>query len=234
MKRVLIILLACTDLLVSWSGCAQGREWAILGSPEDYFFKQSQEGLTVAVDPWNRSEDMAAAFKKNLLSRGILPVRIALFNDGRTSIRFSSTQAKLRLPGGTLLSSLPVSRISEEIDQNEAGAAFVVTILTAGYGSFIGSAIANSVAKDNWEAQSRVRKATLDLVTLDPGHALVGFLFYDYSACKEVCGDQLSDLDLVIQRMPRSQGSPLCITVHFILNEEEILHDSKRKQNRQP
>ena len=199
-------------------GCAPPRDWTHIGRPEDYLFRQQVEGVTVAVDPWTKSEDVAHAFGKDLTSHGILPIRLILFNQGDKTIRFSNTQAKLCLADGMELSILPHSAVIARTDMNETAVPCALIIATGGdvYGRLIAEAIARGTEEANWQVHASNKSCTMDMATLDPNQGLAGFLLYD---CKV---SQLNRFPgnphphLRIRQMPRDEAAPLSFEIDLV------------------
>ena len=212
-------------------GCAPPRDWTRVGRPEDYPFRQQVEGVTVAVDPWTRSGDVAHVFGKDLTSHGILPIRLIIFNQGDKVIRFSNTQAKLCLADGTALSIMPHSATLERTDANETAAAVVIIILSGGYGQMIAGAIATATEEANWEVHASNKSCSMELTTLDPKHGLAGFLLYD---CKvrhlnRCPGNQHPHLRIL--QMPRDEAAPLSFEIDLVSPsiKQEQSHESASK-----
>jgi len=215
------ILLLVPLAIMTGTGCASKRDWTLVGKPENYQYRETKNKITVAAEAWTKSEDLKNVFDKNLCEKNILPIRLVIFNYSNQTVRFSSTQAKLRLPKGQLISVLPDSEVSKRVEVNEAGAAGVITILTLGYGAPLAAASAQGNAKKNWKAKNAVRKCSMSLVTLDPEEALAGFVFYDCSL-RKLCRENLDPkVDLVIERMPCSVGNPLGFSIPlYVLSKE--------------
>ena len=205
-----VVLLICAAVL---PGCARHHRMTV-GSPDQYDFVQERNGVTVAVEPWTHFMDVRAVFNDNLLSHGILPVRIVIFNHSKDTVSFSMTQAKLCLPDKTELSALPRCEVSERGEADE-------TVATAYTTSLVAPILSRATAEDNWQDEKKVRKCTLDLAKLDPDEALTGFVFYDYETRPRWFGrgPEASGLRFRIRRMPRSEGSPLSFDIPFSLQD---------------
>jgi hypothetical protein len=165
---VLAASLACGGL-----GCASARDWKHAGSPADYPGVQEKSAVSVAAEFWTSDDDLRAAFKKTL-GDDTLAVRIVIFNNGKHTVRFSSTQAGLSVDGGPNLPTMPVSDVCKILEGDESAGAMIVMIATAGYGGVIASAVAHSAAEDNWKAQSATRSCSMTLAALEPGRRSPG------------------------------------------------------------
>ena len=210
-KYMLIIALIFSTI----AGCSSKRDWRVIGKPVDYTFRQEKEGLTVAIEPWTRSKDIRALFKKNIGNR-TLALKIVMFNHGENTIRFSSTQAKLCLADGRTSSVLPTSEVSKRLESNEAAVAAIITLATGGYGGIISGIVAGAKAERNWKRQSAARNCSMNLATLDPGEALAGFLFYDLTPSIQINPHAY----LKINRISRSAGNSISFSVKFSVLEK--------------
>ena len=204
------------------TGCARGRNWMIIEEPDENTSFCTADGVTIAAEAWTDGADMRAAFKKNLLSKDILPIRITIWNRGDSTISFSSTQAKLRLNADTTLSALPFSEVTKRIQVNEMFAAAVIIALTAGYGQGVAELVSHATAEGNWNAQEHLNTTTLDLARIDHGEALTGFVFYDYKAWRRLKIRSNRDIRLEIKRIPRGDNPPLSFSLACPLSRKEL------------
>ena len=202
------------------AGCTSKRDWSMVGRPEDYPHRQTCEGVSVAVEPWTRDEDLRAAFKKPP-GRDVLAVRLIIFNRGKKSVRFSSTQARLHLPDGTEVCPLPVSEVSKRLEANEGAAAAIIVICTLGYGGAIAQAVSEGTAEDNWKAQRATKSCSMTLATVDPGEALAGLLCYQCPGRRGGWVRDYPQVELRVHRMPRTGKDPLSFTIALPLSEKE-------------
>ncbi|MGB2820933.1 MAG: hypothetical protein WBF17_08130 [Phycisphaerae bacterium] len=212
--------LAGAVLVCHAAGCTSERDWSMIGRPEDYPHVQTHDGVSVAVEPWTRDEDLRAAFRKPP-GRDVLAVRVILFNQGPGPVRFSSTQAKLRLPDGTEVSPLPVSEVSKRLEANEGAAGAIIVICTLGYGGAIAQAVSAGTAEDNWKAQRATRSCSMTLALVDPGEALAGFLCYQCPGRRGCWVRDYPQVEFRVNRMPRPKTTPLSFAVALPLSEKE-------------
>lgn len=190
------------------AGCASDRNWTIIPPVDQNPHRQRIENVTVAAECWTADEDMRALFKK--VPRGnVVALRVIIYNHGDTSVRFSRTQLKLRLPSGEELDPIAPSELTESLETREAAAGAVIIILTGAYGGGIAQAITESNARDNWNRQTAVRKCTMDLATVDSGQAMTGFLYFRYPGALPDREKECPNLTCTIKRMPRVSASPL-------------------------
>lgn len=228
------ILGACLLLLEALlvPGCAPPRDWTRVGRPGDYPFRQQVEGVTVAVDPWTRSGDVAHVFGKDLTSHGILPIRLIIFNDGHKVVRFSNTQAKLCLADGTELSIMPHSTFTARTDANSTAAAAVIAIISAGYGGVIAETVARAGEEKNWEVHASNKSCSMEMATLDPECGLAGFLLYDCKVRRlnQCRGNQHPRLRIL--QMPWGKAEPLSFEIDLVspfTAKQEQTHESASK-----
>ncbi len=220
MHRVRPASLTAAVLVCLAAGCASERDWSVVGRPEDYPHVQTCEGVSVAVEPWTRDEDLRAAFKKPP-GRDVLAVRLVIFNKGRKSVRFSSTQARLHLPDGTEVCPLPVSEVSKRLEANEGAAAAIIVICTMGYGGAIAGAVSAGTAEENWKAKRATKSCSMELATLDPNEGLAGFLCYQCPGRRGCWVRDYPQVELRVHRVPRSEATPLSFAIALPLSEKE-------------
>jgi hypothetical protein len=202
------------------AGCASQRDWATVGRLEDYPHAQTREGVSVAVEPWTRDEDLRAAFKKPP-GRDVLAVRLILVNRGTSPVRFSSTQARLHLPDGTEVCAMPVSEVSRRLQANEGAASALIAIFTLGYGGVIAQAVEAGTAEENWKVKRAARSCSMDLAVLDPNEALAGFLCYQCPGRRGCWVRDYPQVDFRVHRMPRSETTSLSFAIALPLSEKE-------------
>jgi hypothetical protein len=188
------------------------RDWKAVGLPADYAFAESAEGVTVAAEPWTNSQDVQGVFGRNLLDRKIVPVRLVIFNQGTTALRFSSTQVKLCCGDAPPLSVLPTSDVSARSQDSQATAA-TIQLMTVGYGFAVASAVAHATENANRKASVAARSSSMSLVFLEPGEAMAGFLFFEGSPGDFERWNQEPGARLQILRLPRSDGPPLAFSI---------------------
>jgi len=213
-------------LFLALGGCASKRQWIVVGKVEDYRHVQDREGVAVAVEPWTRHDDLRAVCKKPP-GDDVLALRVVIFNRATQTVRFSSTQARVCLPGGKEICPLPVSEVTRRLESDEGVAAAIVHIGTAGYGAVIASAIAEGAAEENWKRQCAARKCSITLATLDPGEKMNGFLFYQHPRKGGRWVRESPVVEFRIHRMPRQTGPPLDFAIQVPLREP-----TKRKESR--
>ena len=87
----LFLLLASSTLLAGY----KARPWQIRGS-ESYASRLTSEGVTIAVDPLFRDDLAAVVFDKNdLVTRGIIPLAVAIFNGNDFPVRVDAESIEL-------------------------------------------------------------------------------------------------------------------------------------------
>ncbi len=90
-RSLLVVLLAAVSVLAGY----KARPWKPRGI-ESYPAKQSSQGVTIAVDPLFRDAIAAQVFDKDdLVSKGIMPLAIVVFNDNDFPVRVSSDSIEL-------------------------------------------------------------------------------------------------------------------------------------------
>lgn len=186
-------------------GCQSSRDWTQIGRPSDYPFHEKVDKVVVAVEPWTSWGDLQKLFRKQP-GNEILILRLTIFNEGEESIRFSSTQAEVRLPDGTQVRPMTPGELASKLETNEAIAAYIISIGTLGYGNLIATAVAEGTREENWKSQQGVRDCAMTLATLDPGEALTGFLFFKHPKSRGSWYN-FDSIEFKIRRMPRGANS---------------------------
>ena len=81
--------------------------------PADAFVtKQTIQGLTIAVQPFDDPEEAKAAFGKlNPYEHGVLPVLVVMKNNGKTTVRFDNMQVMYVAPRGRTVDATPASDV---------------------------------------------------------------------------------------------------------------------------
>lgn len=212
-------------------GCAPGRDWRRISSATDFHFRQTHGDVTLVVDPWLGGSDQRKAFGTSLTSHRILPLRIILYNNGEKTIRFSSTQASLVFPNGQLLRTMPKSTVSDRIQNNETVVAMIILIVGGGsdLSKLAAQAVTQGTAQDNWDDQRAIRSASMELVTLDAGQAMSGFLFFNAGKLlKREVRDQTHHLQ--ISRISRNEAPSLSFDVEFTLTKKEHRDDTSTER----
>lgn len=199
-------------------GCqSKDTHWQNAGQPSDYRYTQTQDGVTIAVEPWFEEDKIESVFHADLLDEHILPMRLVIFNMGSETIRFSSTQVKLHMGEEPPQAVMCYSAVTGRVHVNEGAGAAIITIATLGYGAPIAAAVAGGAAGKNNKIQTGVRSSCMELVTLDPNETMAGFVFFDCDTDKlwEVNSKPTADFEIV--RMPRSQSAALSYRVPLFL-----------------
>ncbi len=214
-----MIIVAATGVLsLLIGGCASERNWSEVGQPEDYQYVQTREGVSVAVEPWTKPDDLRTICRKDP-GKDILAMRLVIFNRGDRCVRFSSTQTRVRLSNGEELLPLAVSEVGKRLEANESALAAIIVIGTGGYGGFIASAVSQATAEENWKSQRAARSCSMDLAMIDPGKALTGFLFYKCPPSRKSWRNDVPSVRFKILRMPRSTATPLEFVLDVPLKE---------------
>jgi hypothetical protein len=75
---------------------------------EAYATKQTIQGLTIAVQPFDDPEEAKSAFGKlNPYEHGVLPVLVVMKNNGKGTVRFENMQVMYVAPRGRKVDSTP-------------------------------------------------------------------------------------------------------------------------------
>lgn len=202
-------------ILCGVSGCASTPRPSI-GTPDSYRFVARSEGVAVAAEPILDDAQLRRLLTKSP-PRNILAVRVIIFNQSDSVVRFSYTQAKLQLSDAVTFSAIPPSEIAKDLEANEGAAAQIIVTTTGIYGAGIAAAISNSAAEDNWRTQAASRKCSLELATLNPGEALDGYLFYKFPQARAHYVRSGTVAILKIGRMPRPNADPLTFSIPMSL-----------------
>jgi len=88
---LLLVVLLSSTLLAGY----KARPWEIRAAG-DYASRLTSEGVTIAVDPLFRDDLAAVVFDKNdIVTRGIIPLAVAIFNGNDFPIRVDADTAEL-------------------------------------------------------------------------------------------------------------------------------------------
>jgi len=204
----LTIISSCLSVLIT-SGCSKSRDWSKIDKPENFRCKQEKEGVTVAVEAWINDDELEDVFKKDFAKKNILPLRILIYNNGDYTIRFSSTQAKLQLEHGPFSSALTDSQVKQKTQSNESALPVLIYAISGGYAGAIAVLVEQGNIDKNLKMQSAVRETSIDFVVLDPGEAMVGFLFFECPVKKMHKKHLNPQAKLLIKRVCRYKNKPL-------------------------
>jgi len=79
---------------------------------ESYETKQTVEGLTIAVQPFDDPEEAKSAFGKlNPYEHGVLPVLVVMKNNGKGTVRFENMEVVYVAPKGRKVDSTPAQDV---------------------------------------------------------------------------------------------------------------------------
>ncbi len=103
-KSLILFLLSITAAL--W---ADKKDTAFRPeAAEAYETKQTIQGLTIAVQPFDDPEEARAAFGKlNPYEHGVLPVLVVMKNNGKNTVRFDRMQVTYVAPRGRKVDATP-------------------------------------------------------------------------------------------------------------------------------
>ncbi|MBI2685403.1 MAG: hypothetical protein HYX27_03730 [Acidobacteria bacterium] len=106
-KSLLLFLSIATGLL------ADKKDGAFRPEPaESYATKQTIEGLTIAVQPFDDPEEAKTAFGKlNPYEHGVLPVLVVMKNNGKSTLQFGNMQTVYVAPKGRKVDATPAQDV---------------------------------------------------------------------------------------------------------------------------
>lgn len=106
--KCLVLLLSITAAL--W---ADKKDAAFRPEPADsYSTKQTIEGLTIAVQPFDDPEEAKSAFGKlNPYEQGVLPVLVVMKNSGTSTLQFDNMQVVYVAPKGRKVDATPATDV---------------------------------------------------------------------------------------------------------------------------
>lgn len=151
---------------------------------------------------------MSALFH-NVPQEPVIAIRLTIYNGGTSTIRFSHTSAELVGKAGVVLHVVPPGEMAERVYDDGSAAAGVVTIVTLGYGGAIGGAIMGASSDASLKDQHNVQQGKMDLVLLDPGQQMTGFLFFDDKDSHLLRDHPKDPVTLRLNQVPRSHGDDL-------------------------
>lgn len=194
---LLVLLLALTGV-----GCAQ-KPIMDLRAVDMSPYRQTIEGVEIIIEPWNDDVHLKEIFRRS--PKSLVAFRLTMKNQGSTTIRFSHTSAQLVTSSGETLSVIPPGELNNRLYDDASGAA-ALTLIVPYIGPIIGASIMGGASADSLRDQHSARDARMDLVLLDPGNQLTGFLFFDDSKQNPVRNGREKPLTLRINRVNRTQG----------------------------
>jgi len=78
------------------------------GDIDKYANKQSNQGVTIAAQPYDNPDDLKIAFGKlNPYEHGVLPVLVLIRNDSKTALKMDGLQTMYMAPRGRKIESTP-------------------------------------------------------------------------------------------------------------------------------
>lgn len=106
--KCLVLLLSITAAL--W---ADKKDAGFRPEPVDsYPTKQTIEGLTIAVQPFDDPEEAKSAFGKlNPYEQGVLPVLVVMKNNGKSTLQFDNMQTVYVAPKGRKVDATPAADV---------------------------------------------------------------------------------------------------------------------------
>lgn len=106
--KCLVLLLSITAAL--W---ADKKDAGFRPEPaESYATKQTIEGLTIAVQPFDDPEEAKSAFGKlNPYEQGVLPVLVVIKNDGKDTVKLDTMQVVYVAPKGRKVDATPAADV---------------------------------------------------------------------------------------------------------------------------
>jgi hypothetical protein len=132
--------------------------------------QHSQEGVTVAVDPYDMA-DKANIFSVHYSEIGFLPLFVVVTNDGDQPVELSGMKAQLVTANRT--------KISPAVDDDIARRLSHPTASTNRYPiPFPGKKVKGGVSK---EASEEIQNAQFVAKAIEPHGSQVGFMFFDVS-----------------------------------------------------
>jgi len=104
-------LLLCLSIAMGFG--ADKKDAPFRPEPADKFeTKQTIEGLTIAVQPFDDPEEAKTAFGKlNPYEHGVLPVLVVMKNNGKGTVRFDRIEVKYVAPRGRKVESTPAADV---------------------------------------------------------------------------------------------------------------------------
>jgi hypothetical protein len=208
--RIWLILAA-----IALSGCAPAvRTDKAMTDASPY--RQTADGVEVVIEPWSDEPHLRSLFRR-MPAAPVVGYRITMKNAGTTTIRFSETAAELRAEDGRTLPVISPNEMARRLlDDGSGGAA--VAVFVPYIGPIIGGSMMGAASDDGLHDQKQIRQTTMDLVLLDPGQQLTGFLFFDDSIKRLPGRPRAGQMTLTLKRVIRSQGTDL----HFEIKAPAI------------
>ena len=162
------VVVFCCMTIGSLAGCATTHIAPVINieRPVDYKLHQEQEGLTIAVHPIDKQEEMLTYFDDDLLKKGILPVLIVAENNNRTqTYLISQEQVSLKVgPTGTTLSSHGSAGVTSSIDDSRDSAGDKV-LRGVGIVLFVGGPLALPLAFIDWGPTEHSRAVQHNIIS---------------------------------------------------------------------
>ena len=93
--------------------CADKKDAPFRPEPADAFVaKQTIQGLTIAVQPFDDPDEAKTAFGKlNPYEHGVLPVLVVMKNNGKGTVRFDTMQVMYVAPRGRKVEATPAADV---------------------------------------------------------------------------------------------------------------------------
>jgi hypothetical protein len=108
-----VAFLSITPLATNPVRAADGKSKFEAPPASAFRAKQTQEGVTVAAQPYDTEARMEAAFGKlNLTRHGILPVLVAIRNDSAKTVRFENLRVEYIGPDRSHIEATPAADIA--------------------------------------------------------------------------------------------------------------------------
>jgi hypothetical protein len=202
-----LLWLIAAGLACGAYGCAAGRDPRQLSDSDCSRFTSTTDGVSIAIDPWTRSADLRNLFR-HAPDKPMLALRLVVANHGKTTIRLSDTACQLVDETGQCLPVLSRGEVNARLFDDGGGTAMFIIIATGGYGGGIGAAVMAVNDAENHHDQKMTREQSMELVLVDPGQVLSGFVFFDDASTGILRRKDPAHLTLHIRRVLRGENLP--------------------------
>lgn len=172
MRRHLPTTMVLLVFLLSTTACSYTPPKPASQHPEDYPFRVSKIGLTVAVRAFLSEEQLKETLSagEDYLSNNVLPIQVLIRNDTQDEQLLRASFVRLVWSDGSIRSALTPSETFEAVKSSVAGGAIMMGV--------IGAAAASS---QNENIMKDLTTVTLKDTNISPRASATGFAFFKLS-----------------------------------------------------